>query len=481
MKFFEFLLQQYIKYKYRIPGLLIGYVLIFVFISYIDADINKLITNKFIKFGLYVLCLILWFFTWLSIKNYFPSTSKDKIGIIIIINAENEKQKVRIKYDFTERLKKALTENNLLNLFEILILNDYRADLAQKIIIEYTHKNNEIKKQIQQNIEIESKPKEIKNWEKFQKKIGGHFFIYGNIVERLDSENKYFLNIDGLAVHEPTSINTSNELTNDFKSIFPKEISFFEKFERLGFQFTADTMYLCIRYITGFAALISHDPITALKLHNGLKDQIKKFASPLPPYLRNILNKLDELISSEKFLIAQYYYLLKNDITKAKQLIEDCLNIGVNLYDPLILKSFILFKEDRNVFDSIKTLNLASKNANENYTWLYNKAFIFMYIGKFTQAINCYRILSNISFKEEEFIVNQCLAFNLEIFQNEPDKIQCYFILGYLNWKKKLNFPVALENFESFIEKAKPKKDYKYLLNIAINHLQSIESKMSLK
>jgi len=210
-----------------------------------------------------------WFDFWFYKKNILPKNSKHKIGLVICINAENDKQKIRIKNDFTGRLYKLILENNLGKIVNIILLNSYQAERVSKVLAQY--------------VENRHGKEELKNWTSIQKSMRSHFFIYGNIKERQDIGNKYYLDLEALVVHAPVNVPVKKQIKKEFLSVWYKQISFQEKIEFKGFEFTADSIFVAVEYIVGIAALVSGDIELALKLHNKLNNNpyFQKF-TPLP-------------------------------------------------------------------------------------------------------------------------------------------------------------------------------------------------------
>lgn len=64
---------------------------------------------------------------------------------------------------------------------------------------------------------------------------------------------------------------------------------------------------------------------------------------------------------------------------------------------------------------------------------------------------------------------------NETLIRNEPDKIQSYFVLGYLLFKKSGNLPMALEHFQCFLKKAEGQPKFKSLIREAETCMQQIE------
>ena len=481
MKDLEFLYNLLKKHFYSPFGLIIGYAFLILGIKFLNPEIKSIIQDKNIRVSLYLFSLIFWTFSWIISRNYFPKANRDKIGILVAINSENEKQKNRIKVDFTKRLKNDLERNNLLNLFHILIFNDYRSVAAKDILQKYVEKREEFDKN---KIDFKSRskvPKEFKKWEKFKNKVRVHFYIWGTIIERLEVENKYLLDISGLVVHRPLKKIQRDKIRKQFISVFPKEISFFEKFEISGFRFTADTVYIAARYITGLAALYSGDPRTALKLHKGLKGEINRYINPLPPNLSQINRNISNLILTENNLIARYEYAINKNIRATKSFLDKCLKQNPCHYDSLILKSYIAFKDEKNPVLSIKLLNKARRYCMGDYTWLYNKAFILMYLGKFEDSYKLYKKIKDLTFPNEPRIVEESIKFNEELLKIEPNKLQSFFVIGFLYFFKKNNLPMAFDSFEKFIKAANNKTEYDFLSNITIGFLSEIKEALKLK
>jgi len=473
------------KYYHKITGLLLGFPLIF-FVLFLP--INRLLREeeilKFSQRFLYIYCglCIICVIVWIIIHSHFPSNLNNKIGIIICVDAESEKQKIRLKKDFVNNLKTLLKTNGLFDLFHTVVLKDYQAERAIKIIDEYNNKKSEIIRKNQINISnIKKPPKEIRKWKKFDKKVRGHFYIWGNIKERYDIDKKYFIETNALVKHVPISFSKSDEIRDSLNNIYGRLIVFDERVEFAGFHLTADIVYLSARYIIGIASLYSYDPFTALTLHKGLDKEIENRFKPLPQNLLKVLEHLKVLLSKEYYLIAFIKYKIYKDIRGAKEFIEQSLSVNPKNYDALIFKSLLAFVVDRNPTETLKMLLKAKKYSNNDYTWLYNKAFLYMYVGKFEKGFNDYKKLNTISFQNEDKIVQECIDFNKQLIEQEPNKKQALFILGFLYYKKLGNYPLALEYFERFERETKGNEKYKYLLKRSTTYIGELKKAMEIR
>jgi hypothetical protein len=100
---------------------------------------------------------------------------------------------------------------------------------------------------------------------------------------------------------------------------------------------------------------------------------------------------------------------------------------------------------------------------------------------KFALAINDYKKLQQSKFEGEEEIVEQCISFNNNLLREEPEKIQFLFVIGFLQYQKKNNLPLALEYFEKYIQKARPLNKYSELTERATTYLVEIKKSMGLR
>jgi len=467
------------KYFFSIRGLLTEiFLIILVLVYYFDAFMEKGIKIFLIRLFIYLGICILWFILWIYLRNYFPKNKKGKIGIVMAIKTESKKQKVLIKSDFIKGVKKQLRRNNMLNLFHFIVLQDYKANKAGDILQDYVDRKIEyIRKDIFKDFH---KTVENKKYERLNKEINGHFYVWGTIKKRQDVQPKYFITIDSLVVHRPISLKTSNQIAIEFLKIFPKEISFYETLEAKGFEVASSDIFMAIGYITGIAAFVSGDNFLAYELHCGLKNEIngRRF---IPPNLEVISKKVKQFLYIELIQQAHYFYQIKNDLEKYKEVSAKAEELNDKGYAILVINSIIAFQIERNPVKSIQYLKKAKRVSKGDYTWLYNIAFVYMYLEKFDFGFKYYKRLRGLSFPGEDAIVDQCINFNEDLLKNEPEKKQSLFILAYLYFTKKENLPMALENFEKFTEVARADSKYNYLYTRAVTYISEINKKMELK
>jgi len=444
--------------------LLFGFLLLLIVFSKIDNFIEKICSDPLYRFLVYLLVFIEWFIYWFYNKKVLPKNSKSKIGLVICINAENNKQKIRIKNDFAGRLGKLILENNLGKIINIILLDSFQAERVSKVLDQYV-KNKQGKK-------------EFKNWNNIQKSMRSHFFVYGNIKERQDMGNKYFLDLEALVTHASVSVLTEKQIKKEFLSVWYKQISFLEKIEFKGFEFTADSIFVAVEYIVGIAALVSGNIELALKLHNNLNNNpyFQRLAS-LAPNLKHVKEELKNWLAEENFLIAFYYYQQDNYL-ECKKYLSQSLSIEQN-YEALLLRAIVEFYYEHNPEKALNTIYESKKLAKNNGTWRHNEGFLLMYLEKYDKAVKIYKKIIENSYPNEELTLKEVYIFNEKILKNNPEKIQLYFILGYLKYKKDSNYPEAYDYFEKFLSKATNNK-YDFLIEKAKSYKAELEQKMKI-
>jgi len=441
---------------------LLGFLILF---AMLDGFIEKFISDASFRGVGYIVICVAWFLFWLYKRNHLPKNKKGYIGIVICIETENDKQKTRLKNDFVKRIRKLISEKNLRNKINIVLLSNYQAEYANRILEHYV-KNKQDKSAVLE-------------WERIRKRTQGHFFIYGGIKERQDGDNRYYLDLEALVIHAPVQFPTQRQIIQDFLSVWYKQISFQEKIEFKGFLFAADAIFIAVQYVVGIAALVSGDIALALELHSGLnKDPYFGRFNPLPPNLQMVKQKLKVLMAEENFLIAKSFSRQEN-FSDAEKYMEQSLTIDPN-YGAYLLKSIIEFSYKNNPTEALNCVYQAKNMAHSDGTWRYNEGFLLMYMERFEEALKVYEKISNTSYLNEENILLEIYKFNEELLKKEPGKIQSYYILGFLKYKKDSNYPDSLDNFEKFLSKSASQEKYGILNEKAEKWKEELKKLMNL-
>jgi len=444
----------------KLPQIRILIVGLFVILGAIVA-INGLVIDfaNYVGFQIrpffYPLLFIIWIAYWAFNKFRLPRNKKNKVGIVIAIYSENEKERQKLKADFISKLKKDLQQEGILNFSNVIFLKN--------------HLSNQIKEADNPRTKLES----------VNKKIKAHFYVWGDVKKRPDGDEgeKYFINFQGYVIHKPISHSLSQTISIDFSKVLPREVNFLEKRSFKGFEASATIVHLAAKYIIGIAAFVSHDPQLALKLHNGLKDQFNAFR-PLPPHLQDIRNRIPLLISDEKLWIAEWHFE-NNRIAEVKQFLQEAIAENDNNYGAWLFKAKIDFLVDNNVDEAMKSVSKAERYAKNTSEWRYSKAFLYFWKEDYQNALKLCQKIKNQSYLAESITLEEVRKFNINLLSGTNPKAQLYFWIGFLSYFKRNNLGDALQDFENFERLASGNMNL--LKQKSDPYLREIKQKMGIK
>lgn len=451
--------------------LIIGIAALTLFLLTVNAGLVQLEpTWRFRQIVVDIIILASWICFWFYKRNQLPKNKTNKVGIVVALTTENDKEKTRLKTDLLRRLGDLILDDHLEDWVTLIPLNNHQS----KTIIPTLRAHA---KAVSLTSDGSYDPKKEKYWTKIKKKINGHLYIFGHVSEGQVGENKYFLDTNAFVLHPPLLPEVRKELSLDFVDVWSQQVNFLEKIEKVGFEFTANYWYTAAQYIIGCAAFASTDVTTALRLHESVQKRIGilKFR----PTFARTQKRLNELLGAEHSILANYH-TLQGEPQKAQEHLNKCLAADPKNYSGHLIKARQEFFEG-NPKKALKTIEALSRDAGRDRTWMYSQAFLLMYLERFDKALAAYRKIANYSFDNEvEHIVPQIISFNESQLVREPNKIQSHFILGFIKLKKHINYPEALEHLETFIEKATESK-YRLVLEEAKRCVDELHQLMGYK
>jgi len=426
-----------IEYSFhKLYGLLASYFVLLIILLYIHSQIKTDFDYEWYAYAILYLILTIY---WIFFRFKYPKNKKNKTGLVVAIYGESPEER-KIKKKFEKELKKIFSKNGLNKIFNIIILKNH----------------------LSENI---NDPEDIK---KINKKIRSDIYFVGDVQKEKDGQKeKYFLDLEGMVMHMPSNKNISEEISYDFRNVLPKDINFDTFFGLRGCKITANIIYLAAKYIVGVASFISGNPELALKLHSGLDTEFEKYkqinkslteidglSSFDLKYLMKIKKKIPLIMSNEYLSISRIDYFYKKEYVSAKINLVSALKYNPNNYEVWLMKSIHDFILDKNPAEALKSIKQAEKYSNGNYVWRYNKTFLMFWSNKFEEAwIECRKIKNN-NYPNEYLTAAEIEKFNLEVIEQNKDKVQLFFWLGFTQYTKSNNLPKALQYFEKFIEEA---------------------------
>ncbi|PIR66899.1 MAG: hypothetical protein COU51_01425 [Parcubacteria group bacterium CG10_big_fil_rev_8_21_14_0_10_36_14] len=424
---------------YKLKGLAASLFIVFCLLLSVHVLIRNDFNYEWYLYGIIFFVIIVF---WVVFKYFWPyKKNKDrKTGLVVAISSENY-EGVKMKNKFITELKRQINDTGLDKYFEIIPLLNHHSE-------------------------------KIKNKEDIitaNEKIDGHIFFYGDVQKEYDGKKikKYFLNIDGYVAHLPIPIQMSQELAFDFRAMLPKEINFSEFFELRGCKATAKIVYLTTKYVVGVASFLSGNPFLAFKMHKNLADELSEYKTinkdknlkELTKFdlkkLKSIKNKIPLIISNEALIIATIYYA-NNTKTKAIEFLSVSLEKNKINYRSWVLKAIFDFIFDNNPEKAFESIKKAKKYSKDRFEWRYSWAFLEFWNKNYEEAYKMCQKIEKQSYINEEITLNEVEDFNLKILKSK-NVPQLYFWIGYLNYKKKLDFQNALKYFEEFLKRADEK------------------------
>ena len=227
----------------------------------------------------------------------------------------------------------------------------------------------------------------------------------------------------------------------------------------IHYEFTSELINCVGRYIIGIASIISSDLKYAESLFLSILNNSSLRNCPIPS-IRKIYER------TPKHLGKIYYYRgriafenwkkTKNNsfLSEIETNLSQLSHVEPHNYEGHLLRAIYYFISDRNIEDSISELKKC-RNYN-NPVWKFNLAFLIAYSGDLKGAIRKYNSIFNTNWDPQT--ITEIEEFIQIILDEEPDKIQLYFCLGYLNYKFKNDFSLAIKDFTSFINSEVPER-----------------------
>ena len=382
------------------------------------------IVSVFIYLITVVLLIIFWFY-----NNRVPRTQKGKVGFVLCIQCQDEEEEKIIKEDFVKTLRKLLKGGKLGHTFHFI----------------------EIPKHISQSIN------DIDDAYTLKSRTKCHFIIFGRVRLRvLGGKECHILELDGIVSHKPLAKEISEKLSKEFGELFPRRLQISTENDLLSLTFTSEWTECVAKYIIGIAAACSSDINYAENLYIDVENRLKNVKTDFP-----IFAKLKERLPkrfSELYIARSRAFLnswrnnqdkeaLSQFFLNMKKIIADL----SDSYDVLLLRSIEAFLDGRRIKDAIDQI-LKCKRYDDPI-WHFNLAFLRAYENDLKRSIRQYRICAN--YDVNPVTLSEIEDFIVWILEEEPDKYQYYYCLGFFNWKIKGDLRQSVHDFEEFLKQIK--------------------------
>lgn len=372
-----------------------------------------------IFFGLIFLC-------WIRSRVCYPKNKKNRIGILIGIYTENQRDEIRIKNDFIRGMKNLISSRSLGHIFNIVVPNNYQS-----------HK-----------IETGEQALDISN------KTRSHFVVCGEFKKRqFAGRSMCVLNLRLLVRHTPIKdLAVRTQFRQEFGRIFPKGIRFPERDELPGFELTTSIIHEAVMYLLGKAALFSGDVFLSLELHKDLYQRIRQETlAEKVKQLKIIEDTLPKLLGREYTLAAHLYYISEQnrDMAKVKECCQMAIKYSPEIYNAHLLLAICFFLEKKPDLAS-QEVKKAKKIAPRDVAVRYSEAFLYFYGRNFTKGETAYKKAVRESVAPQTLFPVE--SFIADLIERELDKTYFYYPLGLINYRVKEDYILATDYFQKFIQ-----------------------------
>lgn len=363
-----------------------------------------------------------------------------------------------------------VNQHGLAKVIEVVQLKNYQAERVVSVLSKY---QVQLAKLRDEKIPVDRDLE--KQRFRLQKRINGVLYVFGAVVER--DIGTYFLETDIILHHGPIQAEAQKTLQTAVLSIWSPRFSFKEKAEYLGFRFSATYVYIAARYIIGEAAFAVGRFDIALLLHESLENELGTLAGH--PNLKVIKDRLNQLIVEEHTIIAFLSYSNEGDLDKAAFHNAQSLKYHPNNYDSLLLRSVLEVVRERNLTKALQTAYQAKSVAGKNGTWRYSVGFLLLNMGKTQKALEIYKQIETRRYEGEESTLDQVFHFDHDILKEDPYNVESLFIIGFLEYKKRGNYPQAHVYLSRAIESGSDHSRYDLLVKNAQEYLSEVENLMA--
>jgi len=409
---------------YKTSGLCLSWLIVLgIGISIIAATGTPWPYSGLLLFGSLGLICSTWFYS-----RRPPKTSRQKVGFAVSLWCEGEKEARTVQEDFVHTLRRLIKSGRMAGSFDFLEVPPH---IAERVI-------------------------DAEDAQSLRIRMKSHFLIYGRTrLRALHGKEQYYLELDGVVAHKPIPDQVSKFLSVEFSELLPRRIAIDKESDLLGFQFASEWAELVAKYVIGIAAAVSGDLDYAESLFRDVLTRVSDTNQKFPVFL-----KLRERIPVRLFEIARvraraaYQRWEKNHDPSQMDTLKETINaigqeFGLAHPEVLTLASIQAFVSDHDTRKAHALLGRIAK-MHRDATWHVNRAFLFAYEGNMESTIRRYR--SAVRCEMSVDLLGKVEKFICWVLEQEPDKNQLYYCLGFFNWQLKGDCEQAMSDFATFVE-----------------------------
>lgn len=363
-------------------------------------------------------------FVWYVTKRP-PKTPKDKIGFLISIACENDKESQQVREDFIIPLRQLVKSGEAGKAFHFIEIPEH---IAKDIV-------------------------DIDDATDLRIKCRAHFVLYGRVrLRKIGNEDHHVIDLNGIVAHRPISKGVTELFSREFSELLPRRVNISKENDLLSFQFTSEWTEVVAKYIIGIAAAMSGDISYAQALYSEVKDRLVGKDVNFPVYQKlseRLPIRVSELNEAMAAAAHKAWYETHDPeyLDQLGEYLEKVDPSRVELKRVLNLRAIYILLKEKDGNRAISVLRKAKDTSGA--IWYYNMAFLYAYTGDLKKAIRNYR--AGIIFRVEPEVISQIEDFICWVLNQEPEKYQLYYCLGFFNWQVKGDTIKAIEDLEIFL------------------------------
>lgn len=380
------------------------------------------------------------------IHNQLPHAPRHSLGILFVIDAENDQVFASVKYKLVNNFEEFIAANGK-PISTICV--------QRKRISRYNTKDKESVKKLLQDTNC-------------------IFFI--NVRCNVDNPadiQQYEMTVDYSVVHPHFTDEAQYILAHDLQTLqIPVRRQRFKRTQTIDvFSATAQTLVITCRYIFGLIQLFSGNVNIAIVFFKEVKSDLSSYQKDHPylnvselervvneklfiSYMRKASEKMERFEREKKI---HYLEEMRDTLSNANLIYPDTYAYNINMAYAYI----ILEKDAEKAQECIEKC----KKSKNNGEWKYSEAFIMAYLGRAPRSI-CHKYASAMEIQYDNLVrIADYIEF---VIEREPNRIALHLAAGLIYEKLSDPFQAKI-HFSTYLHKIK---------NIDENSKKMIKAKM---
>lgn len=176
-----------------------------------------------------------------------PRTKVDKVGFVVSISSDDEKEAKKIRTDFVQTIRRLIKRGEVGASFQFIEVPSF---ISENVV-------------------------DIDDAQRLRSVTNSHFVLYGRVrVRAISKIEHYFIELDGIVAHKVVSDVFRKSLSKEFSELLPRKIAISAENDLFAFEFTSEWAEIVAKYIIGIAAALSGDLEYAQRLYLDVRDRV---------------------------------------------------------------------------------------------------------------------------------------------------------------------------------------------------------------